>query len=619
VGEYAKHYVLGFQEAPEAPGSLQASACCKHFVANSMEATTAANGERHDRHEFDAEVPLRDLMDSYLPPFQTCVEEGKVSSLMCSYNSVNGIPSCANGWLLEKVARQEWGFDGYVASDCDAVADVFTTHHFTATPEEAVAAVLKAGTDVDCQSFVGEHAEKALKQGLVTEAEMDKRLRNSFRVRFRLGHFDLSMNSSAPIGALDGLKASEIVCSAESIAASIEGMMQSAALLKNTETLPLKRGMRLAVVGPNAELSRGDASYYGPGNVCGAKFWTLLDALAPGASSVAYAPGLPSASSNDTTGIDAAVWAAAEADAVVLAVGTDLSMAAEGRDADGIAFTSAQAELIARVSAAAKVPVVVVVFTATPLDLTDVLTNPKVGAVLHVGQPSVTILGLGDVLYGDRPPAGRLVQTIYKKAFQDQISIFDFHMRPGPSKFSRPDCLDNNVSACPRGTNPGRTYRFFNGDAVLPFGFGLSYTFFKYNARAATNTISLDALRNTLSKSATTLLSSVDRAVQAVEYAVNVTNTGLVDSDDVVLGFISPPDAGQDGAPLSTLFAFERVHVKAGQTVQVFLYPALAHFTHLDEFGALTALPGKYAVRFGVEATLKGGGGFVDAGEITAV
>lgn len=141
-------------------------------------------------------------------------------------------------------------------------------------------------------------------------------------------------------------------------------------------------------------------------------------------------------------------------------------------------------------------------------------------------------------------------------------------MRPGLSAFSRPDCLEKNITACPRGTNPGRTYRFFTGDAVLPFGFGLSYTSFKYTAAAAADTISLDALRATLAASATTLLSSVDRSVRAIEYVVNVTNTGTVDSDDVVLGFISPPDAGTDGAPLSTLFDFERVHVKAGQTVQ---------------------------------------------------
>jgi hypothetical protein len=365
---------------------------------------------------------------------------------MCSYNAVNGVPSCANGWLLETVARKEWGFDGYVVSDCDAVADVFTSHHFTDTAEEAVAAVLKAGTDVDCacyrhwgrrdvasrrrdanragQSFVGENAAKVLKQGLITEADIDARLRNTFRVRFRLGHFDLSMDSSEPRGPLDRFKASDVVCSAESIEASMEGMIQSAALLKNEATLPLKRGKRVAVVGPNALLSRSDSSYYGPGDVCGGNFWTLVDALAKGSANVSYAPGLPSVGSNDTSGIADAVSAAADADVVVLAVGTDLSMAAEARDADGIAFTNAQAELISRVSAAAKAPVIVVVFTATPLDLTDVLANAKVGAVLHVGQPSVTILGLGDVLYGDRPPAGRLVQTIHEKSFQDQISIF---------------------------------------------------------------------------------------------------------------------------------------------------------------------------------------------------
>merc|ERR1719231_118579 len=103
---------------------------------------TTQNGIRHDRNHFDAHISQQDLVDSYLKPFQSCVEKGRVSGLMCSYNAINGVPSCANPWLLDQVARGDWGFDGYVTSDCDADADVYNKHHYYATPEETVAGVL---------------------------------------------------------------------------------------------------------------------------------------------------------------------------------------------------------------------------------------------------------------------------------------------------------------------------------------------------------------------------------------------------------------------------------------------------------------------------------------------
>merc|ERR1719420_1168506 len=110
TGEYAEHFVKGFQEAPEDPGHIQASACCKHYVANEMDGTTQKDGEHHDRNHFDEKISMQDLVDSYMKPFQACVEKGRVSSLMCSYNAVNGVPSCANPWLLQEVARDAWGF-----------------------------------------------------------------------------------------------------------------------------------------------------------------------------------------------------------------------------------------------------------------------------------------------------------------------------------------------------------------------------------------------------------------------------------------------------------------------------------------------------------------------------
>merc|ERR1719399_2705730 len=155
-----------------------------------MDSTTEKDGEHHDRNHVDAKISMQDLVDSYMKPFQACVEKGKVSSLMCSYNAVNGVPSCANDWLLNTVAREAWGFDGYITSDCDADSDVYNKHHYTKTAEETVAAVLNAGTDVDCTSFVGQHVQSAFDQKLIDEELIDKRLKLLFAVRMRLGHFD---------------------------------------------------------------------------------------------------------------------------------------------------------------------------------------------------------------------------------------------------------------------------------------------------------------------------------------------------------------------------------------------------------------------------------------------
>ncbi|KAH8092032.1 xylan 1,4-beta-xylosidase [Aureococcus anophagefferens] len=562
------------------PYHLQASACCKHYVANELENTRQPDGEQWDRQHVDSNVTQRDLVDSYMVPFQACVEKGKVSSLMCSYNAVNGVPSCANDWLLRTVARDAWHFDGYITSDCDADSNVYDAHHYAATPEEAVADVLKAGTDVDCQSFVGQHARSALDKGLITEADMDARLVNLFKVRLRLGHFDLSFDAAKPRGPLDEIDADAVVCSDAHLDASMEGLAQSATLLKNDGALPLKPSGTAAVVGPNALLSKADAGYYGPTDVCGGDYWTLVDAVADGGAVAASAVlGVPTVLSGNVTGIPAAVAAAEAADAVVLAVGTDLTWAAEGKDATSIVFTAAQLELIDAVATASATPVVVVVFSATPLDLTPLLarSDGKVGAVVHVGQPSVTVKGLGDLLYGRRSFAGRAVQTVYPAAYADQISIFDFNMRPGPSAFARPDCATNE-SACPRGTNPGRTYRFYVDEPVVPFGFGLSYTTFAYAVRLHDD-------------------------AAAATYAVDVTNTGDIDADDVVLGFVTPPGAGVDGVPLKELFGFERVHVKAGETKTVYLYPALSKFKTVAEDGALAARPGDYAIEFGIPET----------------
>lgn len=186
--------------------------------------------------------------------------------------------------------------------------------------------------------------------------------------------------------------------------------------------------------------------------------------------------------------------------------------------------------------------------------------------------------------------------------------MFDFGMRPGPS-------------AWPPGTTPGRTYRFFTGTPVLPFGFGLSYTNFTYTplpdphppaARpdGMHSIVDLSGVRAALAESSPIGHIHAGLQTAAGQYWVNVTNTGPIDSDDVVLGFLVPPGAGQNGVPLQQLFGFERVHVRAGTTVTVYIAANGVSFTQPLADGRRVALPGEYTVRFGVAETAAFGMGY---------
>jgi hypothetical protein len=273
--------------------------------------------------------------------------------------------------------------------------------------------------------------------------------------------------------------------------------------------------------------------------------------------------------------------------------------------------------LIAAVAAAAKNPIVALVFYGGAVDISPLLNNTKVASVLMLGQPSVQVVGAGDVIFGRTldgravAPAGRMSQMVYPADFVNQVSMFEFGMRPGPS-------------AWPPGSSPGRTYRFFTGTPVLPFGYGLSYTTWVYTplpdpappaTATALRTLSLAGVEAAAqAHAATGTVGHIPSALKevAAQFWVNVTNTGAVDSDDVVLGFLVPPGAGENGVPLQELFGFERVFVRAGETVTVYLGAQGYRFCQADREGVRHALRGQYTVRFGIRESAALGMGFAE-------
>jgi len=228
----------------------------KHYAVHS--------GPEPLRHGFNVDVSAHDLEDTYLPAFRATVTEAHAHSVMCAYNSIDGAPACANEMLLRDHLRNAWKFDGYVVSDCAAVADVFNGHRYAPDMAHAAAAAVKAGTDLECGYGQGQAFPSlvdAVHQGLIKESEINNALRRLFRARFRLGMFDPP--SSFAYGQIP---VSE-VNSAEHRKLSLQAARESIVLLKNQDhILPLKTGIRsIAVVGPTAELIQAlQGNYNGP-------------------------------------------------------------------------------------------------------------------------------------------------------------------------------------------------------------------------------------------------------------------------------------------------------------------------------------------------------------------
>lgn len=580
VQNYIRNLIPGLQG--DNPEDKQIIATCKHFAAYDME--TGRYGNNYNPSH-------QDLADYYLAPFKTCVRDANVGSVMCAYNSVNGIPSCANEYLLEEVLRQHWNFTAeynYVVSDCSAIDNIALFHNFTDTVEGAAAVSINAGTDLDCgQAYI--HLNSAIESNYTTEAVLDRALTRLYWALFTVGYFDGSDYGSLSFADVGTAPAKKL---------AYEAAVQGITLLKNDGLLPLhksKKYSQVAMIGPYA-----NATTQMQGNYAGtAEFlhspWEAFQSQ----WKVNYALGT-SIKSSDTTGFASAISAAKDSDLIFYLGGIDNSIESETLDRTSLSWPGNQLDLISELTKLGK-PLVVVQFGGGQLDDSALLRNKKVNAILWAGYPGQDGgPALLDIVTGKRSVAGRLPVTQYPESYADEVSIFDIRLRPAPRGPGHTKPGDINHPPTPK--FPGRTYKWYTGKSVLPFGHGLHYTKFDFSW-GSTLRKSYD-ITSIIRKYATS--SNSNDAAPFETITATVRNIGHNPSDYVGLVFISSRNAGPAPRPNKSLVSYARLQnipVRGHQKLELPL--TLGSLARADENGSLTIYPGDYTITLDIDAKLK--------------
>jgi len=671
------------------PSYFKVIATPKHYAVHS--------GPEPERHAFDAVAYERDLRETYLPAFRATIREGKAYSVMCAYNRTNGEPCCANTKLMKDILRGEWGFNGYVVSDCGAIYDIWKFHKFVPTEMEASVLGVKAGTDLTCGDEY-KTLVQAVKQGLISENEINTAVKRLLTARFRLGMFDPPETvpyAQIPFSQNDTPEHRQL---------ALKTARESIVLLKNANrTLPLKKNLKsLAVVGPNADLPEVLwGNYNGHASVLTTPLAGIKNAVAQN-TKVTYAlgstlagepvvpvpasaltvngtdPGLkaeyfnnqtlsgpavtvrtdpridfdwgrfnptpeltgnnfsvrwtgkltPPESGNYTLGftvddgarlyidgkllvdawssnpnktatkeivleagrsydlrmeyfqnnreniaklvwsyprmterlLEEAVQAARESEMTVAVLGISARLEGEemnvplegfrGGDRTDISLPKSQETLLKALVATGK-PVVVVLLSGSALAVN--WANDNVPAILEAWYPGGEGgTAVADVLFGDYNPAGRLPVTFYKSV--DQLPSFtDYGMQ-------------------------GRTYRYFKGEPLYPFGYGLSYTKFGYsNLRFDAKSVKVG---------------------EPVKVSVEVTNTGEREGEEVVQLYLTDVGASAP-VPIRTLVSFDRISLRPQEKRTVTFTIMPRQMSLIDAGGKRVIEPGEFAISIG--------------------
>ncbi|KAK3438059.1 hypothetical protein EUGRSUZ_F02442 [Eucalyptus grandis] len=534
TGKYAVSYVRGvqgdaFQGGGNPRGSLQASACCKHFTAYDLD-----NWKGVNRFVFDARL----------------------------------------------------SYGRYITSDCGGVAIIYENQGYAETPEDAVADVLKAGMDVNCGDYLKRHTKSTVEQKKVSVSEINRALHNLFSVRMRLGLFDGDPKKQ-PFGNIGP----DQVCSQKHQDLALEAARSGIMLLKNIEKrLPLQRteSMSLAVIGPNANNAwKLLGNYAGP--PC--KSVTLLQALQNYVKDTRYQPGCDDVECSSPQ-IAQAMEVAKAADHVVLIMGLDQTQERENFDRVDLVLPGRQQEFITTVAQATKKPVILVILCGGPVDIRFARDDQNIGSILWAGYPGEAGgMALSEIIFGEYNPGGRLPVTWYPREFTT-VPMTDMRMRPEPST-----------------GYPGRTYRFYQGQSVFEYGYGLSYTEHSYKFISVTKVL---FYLNQSPKSQLDEASDDSPRYRPVSdlgaafckksnfvVTVEVKNHGDMVGKHPVLLFVRHAKPSSR-SPVKQLVAFQSVELKGGETVEVRLaLNPCDHLSRADENGVMILEEGRRFLRVG--------------------
>jgi beta-glucosidase len=515
TGRMGAAFVKGLQGND--PHYLKAAACAKHFAVHS--------GPEKTRHEFNAIPSEKDFRETYLPAFKTLVD-ARVESVMCAYNRLYDEPCCGSQSLLDSLLRQEWGFRGHILTDCWALDDIWLRHKVVETREEAAAMAAKAGVNLNC-GYIYQYLPQAIEKGLIPESILDSILSPLLKTRFKLGLFDPP--ALVPWSGLG----EEAVNSPEHKALAYEAAAKSIVLLQNkNNVLPLNCDSisNIFVTGPvAADILALTGNYNGWSGDMVTFLEGMIRSVGAG-TKVDYALGCQLNTPGGYTGF----WEAQMADAIIVCLGNtrmlegeegDAMLNPDGGDRTDIRLPESQREYIRllREKAPGK-PIIAVITGGSAIALQEVLEAAD--AVLFAWYPGEQGgMALADIIFGKVNPSGKLPVTFYKSI--DDLPAFDDY------------------------SMEGRTYKYFKGEPLFPFGFGLSYSTFEYQE--------LSTQKGTF------------RAGEIIPVTLTVKNTGNHDGEESVLVY-----ASKAGEPINkkgirmpqqekTLVGFQRVHLAAGE------------------------------------------------------
>jgi beta-glucosidase len=526
---------------------LKASACAKHYVVHS--------GPEESRHRFNALPDEIDFRETYLPAFKALVDAG-VESVMCAYNRLYDEPCCGSKYLLNEVLKEEWGFQGHIVTDCGALDDIWLRHKVVDEKVEAAAMAANAGVNLNCGSLY-QYLPEAVEKGMVAETTLDANLKALLRTRFKLGLFD--PEDQVPWSDLSP----DIVNNQQHRKLAYETASKSIVLLKNNGALPLDLDAvkSILVAGPTAaDMSALMANYNGfSGHMV-----TLLEGInnaVDAGTTVDYSQGF--LFNNDS--LFHGFWRAGMADVVVACIGLNNLLEGEqgdamfnlhGGDRQRIELPSNQVTYVREIRK--RYPdkkIVVVVTGGSAVAIPEI--HELADAVLFAWYPGEQGgNAVADILFGQVNPSGKLPVTFYQST-EDLPAFEDYSMQ-------------------------GRTYRFFTGKPLYPFGYGLGYSTFEYRDPSLSKT-----------RFSTT---------ENIHLELKLINAGQRDGEEVMQIYIREKLTEKD-SPQKSLVDFKRVFLRGGATKTVKFQIPVRRLARWDtENKAYRTVPGKYLIQVGASS-----------------